>query len=556
MELNSRENVRLKVFLRWFNSYLHPYSMDAQLLSDFYDGRLILSFFGIFFGEHSLIKNQKQEKLVVLRIIKEYLVKNGFNDVSVIENWPSNESSMLFVLSKIVSFCTCERVVIGDLRGRIALLSWTQRLSISQHIDDFTQSWVNGVALCEILSAFSSLSISETIFDPKKRIQNFEIVIQTLSSIKFPLILDPNDFSIDNIDEDAIVLFLSELFFFLEKTPYPFPGFSKRLVNDDDQSLYEKYNEEAELVVSLSNDLLSGLSYELPVDTRIELYKSKLLELNKYLKTKRNIINEAKNRVLYTWNELLSRDKEEKVRSIVGIHMVPEALNKAIYFAEEKLLNYRKDLESFLFSFVHRYNGFIQTLYSEYNSIETQLSSNSDGFGQRRSRLNESRKKLNDSRSQFDEIENMYLDVKRANTTKLARKTPEEIRARYGELLTTIDQMSAMLENDIRLSENLRLTDARFSELRRCFQICDTNRSGSLEIEELRAALTVCGRKFSEHDLYSIISQFGDGNGIPIFQFLQMMSEKDNISSLKNEDTYPKANTSNGKFFLKSLLHV
>ena len=162
---------------------------------------------------------------------------------------------------------------------------------------------------------------------------------------------------------------------------------------------------------------------------------------------------------------------------------------------------------------------------------------------------------MNEYRQKFEELDRMYNDVKRSGTYKTAKKTPDEIKAKHKQIIDLIDEKIAILDNDIKLALNLKLSEQRFTELHRIFKKSDVNHSGALELEELTAVLNTPRKRLNQQEIMCLLSNYGDGKSLNQFQFLQMMAERD-IAARSGKVEKRPAKIQKGRFFTKGLLHI
>ena len=318
---------------------------------------------------------------------------------------------------------------------------------------------------------------------------------------------------------------------------------------------FTSYKNECAAFSQLVTSSIDEISRKFDIEETINAYKDRLTEVNRISKQKRQEICERRDAILSKWNNLVHEFSEERVKSEIELQFQPQGLNKMIQKLDGTIADTKNWIENYLYSFAKNYNNYIRGILHEFQTIEQQIEPQVDGFTQRRQILNEAKRRMNEFRQAFDEIDRMYNDVKRSGTFKLAKKKPEEIKAKHSELVATIDEQILALDNDIKLALNLKLTEARFTELRRIFNRCDTNHSGTLELDELVNVLNTPRKRFSNSEVACLLSNYGDGAALNQFQFLRMMAERDIAARSGEHENKPKK-VQKGRFFVRGLLHV
>ena len=337
-------------------------------------------------------------------------------------------------------------------------------------------------------------------------------------------------------------------FFFLKCQKVTF------LMNDEFDD-FENYKKSCEDFSNLVTTSIQEICYKKEIEPTIDAYKERFSEVNAIAQHKRQEVSERRDIILSKWNELTHEYSEERVKDSIDIQYQPQGINKMIQRVDEAIADTKNYIESFLYGYSKAYNAFVQTILNEYQEINNQIQPQIDGFGQRRKVLNDSKRKMNEYRQKFEELERKYNDVRRAGTYKTAKKTPDEIKAIHKQIIDSIDEKIAILDNDIKLALNLKLTEQRFTELHRIFNRADANHSGALELEELTTVLNTPRKRMNQTEIMCLLSNYGDGNSLNQFQFLQMMAERD-IAARSGKIEKRPTKVQKGRFFTKGLLHI
>ena len=323
----------------------------------------------------------------------------------------------------------------------------------------------------------------------------------------------------------------------------------------EENDVFSLYRKECNVFSQLVSSAIDEISRKSDIEETIDAYKDRFVEVNRISKQKRQEICERRDAILSKWNNLTSEYSEERAKDEIDYQFQPQGLNKMIQKLDETIADSKNWIENFLYSFAKNYNNYIHKISLDFLNVEQQIEPHVDGFAQRRQILNEAKRKMNEFRQIFEEIDRMYNDVKRSGTYKLAKKTPDEIKAKHSELVAAIDKQILALDNDIKLALNLKLTETRFTELRRIFNRCDVNHTGALGLGELINALNTSRKRLSNSEAACLLSNYGDGVALNQFQFLQMMAERDIATRSGELENKPKK-VPKGRFFVRGLLHV
>jgi filamin len=211
-------NIQKRTFTRWMNAFLKKRGLKVDdIATQLSDGLLLINLLEIISGKQFQTYNKnprhRAQKLENCSACLNFVKSEGLKLVAI---GPEDivDPKLKLILGLIWTIILRYQIQKGrvvDEGARDALLRWVQSKIPWKNVQNFTTSWQDGTALCELIEVLKPGTIPNVKqLDPKNALQNATLGTEKAEQeLEIPKILSPEDMVAEEQDELSIMTYIS-----------------------------------------------------------------------------------------------------------------------------------------------------------------------------------------------------------------------------------------------------------------------------------------------------------------------------------------------------------
>eukprot|EP01120_Amphizonella_sp_Union-15-10_P006469 TRINITY_DN2082_c0_g1_i1.p1 TRINITY_DN2082_c0_g1~~TRINITY_DN2082_c0_g1_i1.p1 ORF type:complete len:766 (-),score=229.90 TRINITY_DN2082_c0_g1_i1:80-2335(-) len=211
-------NIQKRTFTRWCNTFLLERGLKiGDLQNDLEDGVLLINLLELISAKQVVQKYNNQPKMRVQKLENNTYALNFIKaeGLKLVGIGPEDitDKKLKLILGLIWTLILRYHIQKGGVspNAKNDLLKWVQSKIPHKNVVDFTSSWRDGTALCELVEVLKPGTIPNVSkLSPSNKLNNATLGIDKAESdMEIPKILEPEDMISDESDELSIMTYIS-----------------------------------------------------------------------------------------------------------------------------------------------------------------------------------------------------------------------------------------------------------------------------------------------------------------------------------------------------------